>query len=61
MNTQQMSSRDQMVYELTRTKKGDLVLMARAVAPSRGDHWIVGGPDQWSKDELISYLAPDRG
>jgi hypothetical protein len=60
MTTDQMSARDQIIYELARTKKTDLVLMAKAVAPARGDHWIIGGPDDWSKDELIAYLAPPR-
>jgi hypothetical protein len=34
--------------------------MALKVAPARGDEWIVGGPADWSKDELINYLKPAR-
>jgi hypothetical protein len=57
---EQVTARDHLVGELTRTTKRDLVTMANAVAPTRGDRWLIGGPATWSKDELIAYLAPER-
>jgi hypothetical protein len=60
MTASEVTARDHLVGELTRTTKRDLVTMANAVAPTRGDHWLIGGPDTWSKDELIAYLAPER-
>lgn len=53
-----MNARDQLIRELDRTAKRDLIAMARAVAPTRGDRWLFGGPEDWSKDQLINYLAP---
>lgn len=55
-----VAARDQILRELTRTTRRDLEAMALAVAPGRGDRWLIGGPTHWSKDELISYLAPVR-
>lgn len=52
-----MSALDDLVRELTGMRKGDLQAVARALAIPRGDEWIIGGPDKWSKDELISYIA----
>jgi len=59
--TVELTSRDQMVRELTRTKKADLVTMALAVGRERGSRWVLGGPTVWSKDQLISYIVGERG
>lgn len=52
-----LSARDQVVRELDRTKKRDLIIIALLLGRARGDHWIIGGPDEWSKDELVAYIA----
>lgn len=55
--TRALSAHDQRVRDLDRLKKADLIRVALAVGDARGDHWIVGGPADWSKDELVSYLV----
>lgn len=55
-----MTARDQIVRELDRTKKADLVVMANAIGRARGSRWLLGGPETWSKDQLITYIAPPR-
>jgi hypothetical protein len=55
-----MSARDDLVRELTRTKKRDLVVIARTLADARGHEYVYGGPNHWSKDELISYIVSER-
>jgi hypothetical protein len=55
-----LTAHDQLVRELDRTSRRHRVEMALKVAPARGDEWIVGGPADWSKDELINYLKPAR-
>lgn len=45
------------IRALERTGRGELVQMVLADARNRNRRWLVGGPDRWSKDELVTYLV----
>lgn len=45
---------DRRVIELTHTRKADLIRLVRDRARREGGRWLIGGPEVWSKDELIS-------
>ena len=42
--------------QLDRTSKGDLLTIALGHARQRGASWAIGGPQLWSKDELINAI-----
>lgn len=45
------------LYRLSKPRLADLV---ERWAREHGQSWVIGGPRQWSKDELISALARIR-
>jgi hypothetical protein len=45
------------ILDICRMKKPKLVRMVKDAAAKRGQSWLIGGPDDWSRDELIAALA----
>jgi hypothetical protein len=45
---------DEYVRELDRLSKRALAGMVYEWADKHGRQWIIGGPNTWSKDELVS-------
>lgn len=56
-----MSARDELARDLTRMKRVDLRRIALALVETRGAHYVIGGPKDMSKDELIAYIVGDQG
>jgi hypothetical protein len=47
-------ARDRRVRELARLPKRELLAIVAEHARERGASWIVGGPQLWSRDELVN-------
>jgi hypothetical protein len=52
-----MSAWDDINRDLMKVDRDALEETALTIAEQRGDHYVVGGPRAWSKDELISYIV----
>jgi hypothetical protein len=44
------------VRQVARMTKADLLQVVLTDAGSRGRRWVLGGPKDWSKDELVRYV-----
>lgn len=49
-------ARDRRVRELARMPKRELQAVVTGRARERGGRWVIGGPQLWSKDELINGI-----
>ena len=52
---------DARVKVLSKMSRQQLALMVTQHARKQGDRWLVGGPNAWSRDELIGYILECEG
>ena len=48
------------IRRLSRMSKRDLATIVEDEGRRLGHVWIIGGPGDWSKDELVSYLVREQ-
>jgi hypothetical protein len=44
------------VVAVSKMSKAELIRIIRRDAHKQGRTWVLGGPERWSKDELVSYV-----
>ena len=47
------------LHGVSKMSKADLRALIYADARERGRQWVLGGPDEWSHDELVRYIVHD--
>ena len=52
---------DARVKILSKMSRQQLALMVTRLARKQGDQWLIGGPNSWSRDELINYILECEG
>lgn len=45
------------IQELYRMRKPELLAIVNDDAKQKGRRWVLGGPEHWSKDDLISHIV----
>ena len=52
---------DARVKVLSKMSRQQLALMGTRLTCRQGSQWLIGGPNSWSKDELIEFILGCEG
>jgi hypothetical protein len=55
------SAWDARVKQISKWPKQQLRFTVYDLASAAGRSWVMGGPQEWSKDELISFILDAEG